>query len=136
MEYLHQIRKAENYLLIDIYFPNGWKILKKFVIEDKILNHGIVEDKWIMISFVAEANDENLTLVQNNILGIINYNLEREAKEQLLQSKIDELKTIFDKQTLDNLKSLKFDIKPSLELTLSNNGNPKNDGLVIEGQEE
>ena len=51
-----------------------------------------------------------MDLIVKNIIGIINYNLEREEKERLLQAKINELKTIFDKQSLDNLKELKFDI--------------------------
>ena len=48
---------------------------------------------------------------KNNILGIINYNLEREEKEKLLENKINELKSIFNNESLDSLKNLKFDIK-------------------------
>ena len=49
--------------------------------------------------------------LKNNILGIINYNLEREEKEKLLENKINELKSIFNNESLDSLKNLKFDIK-------------------------
>jgi hypothetical protein len=134
--YLHQIRKMEDYLVFDMHFPNTWKILKKFITEDRFVNHGQIETDKMMLSFVSEITDENLTLVHSNILGIINYNLEREMKDRLLQSKIDELRTIFEKQTLDNLKSLKFDIKPTLEINLNTNGKSKNDELVRESQEE
>ena len=135
LKYLHQIRKIEDYLIFDMYFPNSWKILKKFVIEDKFINLGTVDEGLIGMSFVSEANEDNLTLIQNNIIGIINYNLEREQKEMLLETKINELKGIFEKQSLDSLKSLKFDIKNN-ELNFKQNGKSKPTELVGEVQEE
>lgn len=135
LKYLHQIRKIEDYLIFDMYFPNSWKILKKFVIEDKFINMGTVDEGLIGMSFVSEANEDNLTLTQNNIIGIINYNLEREQKEMLLETKINELKGIFEKQSLDSLKSLKFDIK-SNEINYKQNGKSKPSELVGEVQEE
>lgn len=135
MKYLHQIRRIEDYLIFDMYFPNSWKILKKFVIEDKFVNMGTVDEGLIGMSFVSETSEENLTLTQNNIIGIINYNLEREQKEMLLETKINELKGIFEKQSLDSLKSLKFDIK-SNEINFKQNGKSKPSELVGEVQEE
>ena len=135
MKYLHQIRRIEDYLIFDMYFPNSWKILKKFVIEDKFVNMGTVDEGLIGMSFVCETSEENLTLTQNNIIGIINYNLEREQKEMLLETKINELKGIFEKQSLDSLKSLKFDIK-SNEINFKQNGKSKPSELVGEVQEE
>lgn len=135
LKYLHQIRKIESYLVFDIYFPNSWKILKKFVVEDKFVNMGTVDEGLIGISFVSEADEASLTLTQNNIIGIINFNLEREQKEMLLETKINELKGIFEKQSLDSLKSLKFDIK-SNEITFKQNGKSKSSELVGEVQEE
>lgn len=135
LKYLHQIRRIEDYLIFDMYFPNSWKILKKFVIEDKFINMGTVDEGLIGMSFVSESNDDNLNLTQNNIIGIINYNLEREQKETLLETKINELKGIFEKQSLDSLKSLKFDIK-SNEINYKQNGKSKPSEMVGEIQEE
>lgn len=135
LKYLHQVRKIEDYLIFDMYFPNSWKILKKFVIEDKFVNMGTVDEGLIGMSFVSDSTEENLTLTQNNIIGIINYNLEREQKEMLLETKINELKGIFEKQSLDSLKSLKFDIK-SNEINYKQNGKSKPSELVGEVQEE
>lgn len=135
LKYLHQVRKLEDYLVFDMYFPNSWKILKKFVIEDKYVNMGTVEEGLIGMSFISDTTEENLTLIQNNIIGIINYNLEREQKEMLLETKINELKGIFEKQSLDSLKSLKFDIKNN-ELNFKQNGKSKPTELVGEVQEE
>ena len=135
LKYLHQLRRIEDYVVFDMYFPNSWKILKKFVIEDKFVNMGTVDEGLIGMSFVSETNEDNLNLTQNNIIGIINYNLEREQKEMLLETKINELKGIFEKQSLDSLKSLKFDIK-SNEINYKQNGKPKSSEMVGEIQEE
>jgi len=135
LKYLHQIRRIEDYLIFDMYFPNSWKILKKFVIEDKFVNMGTVDEGLIGMSFVSDTSEESLTLTQNNIIGIINYNLEREQKEMLLETKINELKGIFEKQSLDSLKSLKFDIK-SNEIAFKQNGKSKPTQMAGEVQEE
>lgn len=106
--YLKQMRKLETYICFDMIFPNTWKIPKRFIIEDKFLNQGTIDDNSIGLSFISEFNELSINTTQSNILGIINFNLEREEKERLLNLKINELKTIFDKQSLDSLKELKF----------------------------
>ena len=107
IDYLTQIRKLENYLVFDVAFPMTWKILKRHIIEDKFVNNGTSND-LLNLSFVSEYDEKNL--------NIINYNLEREDKERLLEMKINELKTIFDKESLDNLKNFKFDINKKISL--------------------
>ena len=137
LEYLQQIRKLEDYLIFDIEFPNTWKILKKFVIEDKFLNQGSSEDETkIIFSFVSEMTSESLKKTHDNIIGIINYKLEREMKENLLQSKIDELKNIFNNQSLDQLKNLSFDLKQSKKNILIPNGTSENVEILGQVQEE
>ena len=96
---------------------------------------GTVDEGLMGMSFVSEIDEDKITLTQNNIIGIINYNLEREQKEMLLETKINELKGIFEKQSLDSLKSLKFDIK-SNEINYKQNGKSKSSELVGEVQEE
>jgi len=130
ISYIDSIRSLENYIVFDIKFPIGWKVLKKYIVEDKFVNNG-VNDEYLSLSFVAEFNENEISTTQKNILGIVNYNLEREAKERLLESKINELKSIFDKESLDNLKVLKFNINEEKKLTkdVKNNENPKGVGL-------
>lgn len=135
-EYFHQIRKLEDYIIYDIKFPTTWKILKKFIVEDKFLNHGHDEDGFILLSFVSDMSEESINLTQSNIIGIINFNLEREEKEKLFQAKVDELKNVFEKQSLDNLKSLKFDLKPTQEINFKRNGRAKASEVAGEIQEE
>lgn len=115
IDYLTQIRKLENYLVFDVAFPISWKMLKKHIIEDKFVNNG-TENNLLNLSFVSEYDEKNINLIQENILNIINYNLEREEKERLLEAKINELKTIFDKESLDSLKNFKFDINKKTPL--------------------
>ena len=66
-----------------------------------------------LFSFVSEITEEDVEKASGNIQNIIKYNLEREEKEKLFDSKVNELKMIFEKQNLSNLKSLQFDIKKS-----------------------
>lgn len=124
LNYVHQIRKVENFLIFDVLFPNTWKLPKKFINEDKFVNQGATEENLILLWFVSDINDVEIEKTKNNIIGIINYNLEREEKEKLLENKITELKNIFEKQSLDSLKNLKFDIK-NLKESLFDNGKPK-----------
>lgn len=109
-QFLVSVRKLKKYLTIDIEFPTHWKIPKKFVQEDKIIENDKVKEGFRFFSFVCEFDEENLNLVVNNIKSIISYNKEIEMKERLLKQKIDELKKIFENENIENLQSLKFDI--------------------------
>ena len=111
LPYIQSVRKLKNYLSFDISFPKTWKLPKKFVEEDKILEQesSIIDNRFF--SFVSEITEEGVESTTKNIQNIIRYNLEREEKERLFQNKVDELKHIFEKQNLKNLKSLQFEIK-------------------------
>jgi hypothetical protein len=70
-----------------------------------------------LFSFVSEFNEQLIDNQITNIKNIIAYNKEREDKDKLFQQKIDELKHIFEKQKLNDLQGLKFEIKsPKIEL--------------------
>ena len=109
-QYLISVRKLKQYLTIDIEFPNQWKIPKKFVQEDKIVENEKVTDGYRFFSFVSELDERQLNVTVQNIKNIIAYNKEIEMKEKLLKQKIDELKKVFESENLDKLQSLKFDI--------------------------
>lgn len=108
--YLVSIRKLKNYLSIDIEFPLSWKIPKRFVDEDKIMENNKVTEDRRFFSFVTDFNQVNLDKTLNNIRKIISYNKELESKEKLLKQKIDELKKLFESGKLENLQTLKFEI--------------------------
>lgn len=110
LPYLQSVRKLKNYLSFDVSFPNTWKIPKKFVEEDKIMEQTSQIQNERLFSYVTEITEDGVQKAHINIKNIIKYNLEREEKDRLFESKVEELKQIFEKQNLDKLKSLQFDI--------------------------
>jgi hypothetical protein len=123
LPYIQSVRKIEKYLSFDISFPTSWKLPKKYVQEDKVMEQ---ENKIAgnrTFSFVAEINENDVEQVTENLQNIIKYNLEREEKDRLFQNKVDELKSIFEKQNLESLQNLKFDLKgkPITKLKLDDN---------------
>jgi hypothetical protein len=116
-------------------FPVNWKIQKKYIVEDKFVNYGTQTDGTVLLSFISTYNEIEINNTKSNILGIIKYNLEREEKERLLDIKIVELRNMFEKQTLDNLKSLKFDFNINKNIIIENEPEGKVDSMVgvVEG---
>jgi len=115
--YLQSVRKLQNYICFDISIPESWKLPKKYVQEDKILEQHSPSDNERLISFVTEINEVEVEKLTNNIQSIIAYNIEREEKERLLEIKVNELKVIFEKNPLSSLKNLKMEIKqPKIKL--------------------
>lgn len=109
-QYLVSVRKLKTHLTIDIEFPLTWKIPKRFVQEDKIMENQKVSDNARFFSFVSEFDESNVNLTVENIKNIISYNKEIELKERLLKQKIDELRRIFETKNLENLQTLKFEL--------------------------
>jgi hypothetical protein len=112
--YLQSVRKLKNYLSFDLSIPNSWKLPKKYVDEEKVMEQESKIDGFRLISFVTEISEESVEKITNNIQSIIKYNLDREEKDRLFQMKVSELKTIFEKQTLGKLKNLSFEIKSEI----------------------
>ena len=109
-QFLISVRKLKTYISIDVEFPLTWKIPKRFVQEDKIIENQKVNDNARFFSFVSEFNEIILNQTVENIKNIISYNKEIELKEKLLKQKIDELKKIFESKNLENLQNLKFEL--------------------------
>jgi len=117
LPYLQSVRKLKNYMSFDVSIPNTWKIPKKYVQEDKVLEQESNVENHRLISFVSEINESDIEKLTKNIQSIVDYNIEREEKEKLLETKYEELRALFEKNTLNNLKTLKFELKiPKLKL--------------------
>lgn len=116
--YLQSVRKLKTYLSFDIHFPNTWKIPKKFVDEKTLLENDSTDSTKRFFSFVTAFNEEEVEKLFNNLRNIIKYNKEREEKDRLFQSKVNELKSIFEKQNLDDLIALKFEISDDQKIEL------------------
>jgi hypothetical protein len=136
LPYLQSVRKLQNYLTFDVSFPTTWKLPKKYVEEDKVMEQNSKIDNYRLFSFVSEITEDGIEKVSQNIQNIIKYNLEREEKEALFNNKVDELKLIFEKQNLKNLKNLKFDLINSLNIELENEQEErKRPNVVGEGED-
>ena len=102
--YLQSVRRLENYIAFDISLPKTWKLPKKYVEEDKVIEQESKIELERLFTFVSEINEIDVEKLTKNIQGLINFNLEREEKENLYQDKVEET-------TLKNLQTLKFEIK-------------------------
>lgn len=129
LPFLQSIRKIEKYLSIDVSFPNTWKIPKPYLDETKVMEQPTTDDNKRFFSFVSELNDLKISETKKNIENIVKYNLEREEKERLFKKKVESLKNYFEKESLDNLKALTFNInKEDNDFTL---GDEQHDGREV-----
>ena len=134
--YLQSVRKLKNYLSFDLSIPNSWKLPKKYVDEEKIMEQESKIEGHRLISFVTEINEDAVEKNTDNIQSIIKYNLDREEKDRLFQVKVAELKSVFEKQSLNKLKNLSFEIRTEkIELEDEEESIVVTDELVREGEE-
>lgn len=109
-KYLKSVRILKNYVSFDMVFPGSWIMLKKSPDNIEILqnenNEGVV-----VTSFVCQNNKDFINSLEKIMDSVIKTNIEREEKERLFKMKVKELQNIFEKEKLDSLKSLKFDIE-------------------------
>ena len=137
LPYLQSVRKLKNYLSFDISFPNTWKIPKRYVEEDKIMEQETQSQNERLFSYVSEIDEKSIQTVHNNIKNIIKYNLEREEKDRLFEIKVNELKSIFEKQSLEKLKGLFFNInEPKSKVKLEDNEEQIESDRVVGTEEE
>jgi hypothetical protein len=129
--YLKSIRKLKTYLSFDVEIPTDWKIPKKYIIEGKVVEQEKNSNDVRLISFVSDFNEEETNLTISNIKGIIEYNKEIEQKQLLFANKVEELKKIFEKQDLDKLQTLKFELN-QFNLDIGDEEQRNSDEVVTE----
>jgi hypothetical protein len=98
--------------------PDTWAVIKSPQEVEVIKTE---ENK--IISFVCENKTEFIDILENYLDKIIKINIEREEKDRLFKEKVMELKNIFEKEKLENLKGLKFDVDEFTSLMEINNQN-------------
>lgn len=121
--YLKSVRIIKDYISFDMTFSNTWSILKEHTKDIEIIKNNTQEENKVVISFVTPYNEESIDKVENSINSIVKYNIEKEEKEKLFRSKVQELKSIFENKKLDSLKNLKFDINEFSLLSVENSEN-------------
>lgn len=128
--YLKSVRKLKNYLCFDIEIPATWKLPKKYVIPDKVVEQEKAQPNMRLLSFISDFEEVETNKTIDNINSIIEYNKELEEKEVLFLNKVEELKKIFEKQDLGKLQTLKFDIKEFNLKIEDEDQTGKSDGVV------
>jgi len=108
--YLKSVRILKDYVTFDMTFPSSWLLPKKGPAEIEILQNSD-KDGSIITSFVCQNKTKLIDVIENTIQNVIKINIEREEKERLFKNKVHELKQIFEKENLENLKGLKFDLE-------------------------
>lgn len=102
--YVIQMRFTKGTAVVDAVFKDGWQVPNSKVIDavkgdDKSVNYYM---------FYTEKEDLGLDDVLDYIEQVINMNIEREKKYELLKVKTEELKDVFRKNPLSKLQGMKF----------------------------
>lgn len=101
--YVIGIRYLEGTPLVDAVFKEGWTVPEDSKIKKM---KGNEEMNYYML--FSEAQGVGLDELLAYVRRTIDLNVEREKKHDLLREKVNELKEIFKKNSLDKLKRLKF----------------------------
>lgn len=101
--YIIGIRYLDGRPLVDVVFKDDWIVIDDKNIQ-KVMGNGKVNYYMIFTEVPGIGVDELLNYVDR----VINLNLDREKKHELLKTKINELKEIFKNNTLYVLNKLKF----------------------------
>jgi hypothetical protein len=138
-QYIHSIRKLENYLSFDMSFPSKWLLPKSIIDEGQVIGFNLDDQNLKGLTFVAQINENDISIILTKITKIIKLNKERELKKQLFKQTIDRLKQTFEKTDLDKLQHLYFDFEtdttPNLELDEQNGQESTTIELVDEREE-
>jgi len=111
--YFRSVRRIKDYISFDLYFPDSWVIENRENIEVVKTD----SDSGKVTSLVIEYNNENLNIIEKYIENIIKTNLELEEKKKLFNDKVHELRGLFENSNIENLRSMKFNIDPVIELS-------------------
>jgi len=114
-KYLKSVRMLKNYVSFDMVFPTTWTPMKTTPEGIEVIQNENNDGRMIT-SFVCENNKKLIDVLEKTMETFINIHIEREEKERLFKSKVQELKNIFEKENLENLKSLKFDVEELTKL--------------------
>jgi hypothetical protein len=102
--YVLQFRFLNGVSIVDAVFKNGWKVPDSQLIQ--AVKGEDSESNYYMI--YTEREDLGIDDVLDFIERVIEINIEREKKYELLKVKTEELKELFRKTPLSKLQDMKF----------------------------
>jgi len=125
----------EGLILVDMKLPKIWK--DKEILGsrgNKIqLKLGKSNDTQKLVSFFSTFDDEGVTLLVDEVRAVIQWNMDQEEKNNLLNKKMIELQKMFSENNVDALRKLEFEFK---EEKLIFNGEEGVADLASEGNSE
>lgn len=135
VDYLHSVRKLENYITFDLKFPMNWGIPKSMTESEGIVPFDSGSQNLKGISFVCPVDDQSIGSTLSKIQKVIKLNKDKEMKEKLFKETIDSLKKTFETTDLDTLKRLYIDFESDVK-NLENGDQGASLELVEERTEE
>jgi len=136
IDYIHSIRKLENYLSFDMKFPVKWVMIKSVMEESQIVPFEVGAENWKGLSFVSKIEDIEITNCLSKIQKVIKVNKEKEIKERLFKETVDRLKSTFEKTDLDKLQKLYFDFETDYEENSLEDETESTTNLELAGERE
>ena len=104
--YVSGIRYLQGVQLVEATFSEGW-----IIPESTIIRKEKIEQNYYM--FFTEVEGINIDDLLEYVKSIIDINIEREKKHELLKEKVKELQVLFKDNSLSKLKELKFTFNES-----------------------
>jgi hypothetical protein len=107
--YFFSVREIEKNVSLDVKVPTTWKF-ETIITQYGHLKHKIQDknDKFLLVSIICEATFEGYASVFECANQIITINKEFEEKQLLLKTKMRDLELLFQEETLNKLKNIKF----------------------------
>ena len=85
-----------------------------------------------MLELYPDNADDSIDNILGHVKKVIEYNIEKENKLQLLKLKIEELKTLFKSTKLSKLNKLKFSFEEEIiELEVNKESNKTYQGVEL-----
>jgi hypothetical protein len=118
--------------------PTGWSVLKNHVEGIEVLPSEVQskDANYKIYSLVCRNAKDELNKLEKSFDSIVKYNLEKQEKEKLFKLKIQELKSIFEKEQLDNLKNLKIDFELNESLLDDEGQGDRTDDVLVQDSED
>jgi len=136
IDYIHSIRKLENYLSFDMKFPVKWVMIKSVMEESQIVPFEVGMENWKGLSFVSKIDETEIDLCLSKIQKVIKVNKEKETKEKLFKETVDRLKSTFEKTDLDKLQKLYFDFENDYDENSLEDDTEETTNLELAGERE
>lgn len=111
VDYIHSVRKLENFLSFDMKFPSKWGLPKSYLEEGKLVPFDTGDENSKGFSFVCSISEKEVNDVLLKISKAIKLNKDREIKDRLFKETVDKLKSTFERTDLEKLQKLYFDFE-------------------------